>query len=389
MFLSHPGLRAIAAYYFFYYGFLGVFSPFWGPYLRSLNTPMALIGLMISLPQINRTYAPAIWGWCADRFGHRRAMLQLGGLGALGGFVVLMFTRSIMAMFWTIFVASFFWSAILPQVEATTMGLLKGDSGQYARLRIWGSLGFMVATLVGGYLIDHLGVAVMPRMVVVIMIGVVCFLWMVPESSGPVRQKSAKGGLKAILARREVQVILAACFLTGASHGLLISFYSIHLEDHHVAKSLMGWLWSIGILAEIVLFWYMTQLSQRFSLRNLYLLAMATAVVRYLLIAWLADSIPVLMIAQLMHALTFAVFHAVSIAYIHRHFGAEHQTQGQAIYIVVSFGAGGSVGSMLTGFLWNRLGGEILFTAAALVSGMALLIAWRGLSKHAIAAVAD
>ena len=108
---SDPGLRAIAAYYLFYYGFLGVFSPYWGPYLRAIGVPMALIGLMISLPQVNRIFAPVIWGWCADHFGHRRTILRLAGMGSFAGIAALMVTREVQWMFAAVFVASFFWSA--------------------------------------------------------------------------------------------------------------------------------------------------------------------------------------------------------------------------------------------------------------------------------------
>ena len=188
-------------------------------------------------------------------------------------------------------------------------------------------------------------------------------------------------GIKEILARSEVQTILLACFLMGASHGLLISFYSIHLEEHQIPKSLMGWLWSTGVLAEVVLFWHMSELSKRFSLRNMYLLATGAAVLRYLLIAWCTSSLVVLFGAQVMHALTFGLFHAASITYIHRHFGEEHQTQGQALYIVVSFGAGGSVGTMLTGYLWNNMGGSMLFSLAAAASALAFVFCFFGLHR--------
>lgn len=378
MFPTHPGLRAIAAYYLFYYGFLGVFSPYWGPYLRSLGIPMAMIGLMISLPQINRVYAPAVWGWCADHFGHRRAILRLAGVGSFAGFVVLLFTQDMRWMFAAIFVASFFWSAALPQVEATTMAILKGDSGGYSRLRIWGSVGFMLATLAGGYLIDRRGVGVLPQLVAAIMAGVATLVWWVPDVS-PSRRAASESGIGAILRRSEVRALLVGCLLIGAAHGLLLSFYSIHLDEHGIAKSAMGWLWSLGVLAEIVLFWCMPQLSGRFRLRSLYLFAMACAVVRYLMIGWGTASLAVLLLAQTMHAFSFGLHHAVSIAYIHRHFGEAHQTQGQALYIVFTFGIGGSLGTLLAGIFWSRLGGSWMFTLASLVSLLALWLCHRHL----------
>lgn len=380
MFSSHPGLRAIAAYYFFYYGFLGVFSPFWGPYLRALGIPMAMIGLMISLPQINRIYAPAVWGWCADHFGHRRAILRLAGMGGLAGFIVLLFTRDFRWMFAAIFVASFFWSAAIPQVEATTMVILRGDSGGYSRMRMWGSIGFMVATLAGGYLIDHWGIYTLPNIVIAIMAGVATLVWWVPDAS-PGKTVVKEAGLMAILQRHEVRALFAGCLLIGAAHGLLIGFYSIHLDEHGVSKSAMGWLWTIGVFAEIVLFWYMAHLTERFRPRSLYLFAMCCAVVRYLMIGWGTDFMWVLVLAQVMHAFTFGIHHAVSISYIHRNFGQAHQTKGQALYIVFTFGVGGSLGTLISGVLWNRLGGDWMFTLASVVSLLALLICRRWLGS--------
>lgn len=380
--LSHPGLRAIAAYFFVYYAFLGVFSPFWGPYLRALGVPMSIIGLMISLPQVNRIYAPALWAWCADHFGHRRMILRIAGMGGFAGFVVLLVTQDIYWMFAAIFVASFFWSAAIPQVEAITMSLLKGDSGSYARLRAWGSIGFMVATLIGGYLMEHFGVQTMPRLVVVVMAGVAILVWWVPDAAPTQSHARSTGGVGAILRQTEVQALFIGCLLMGAAHGLLHGFYSIHLDEHGIAKSTLGWLWALGVMAEILLFWFMPNLSRRFRLRSMYLCAMGVAVVRYLMIGWGTSWLAVLVLAQLMHAFTFGVHHAVSISYVHRLFDPAHQTQGQAFYIVFTFGIGGSLGTLLTGFLWSSLGGNWLFTLASLAALLALLVCWRGLKEH-------
>lgn len=283
-------------------------------------------------------------------------------------------------MFVAIFVASFFWSAALPQVEATTMSILKGDSGGYARLRIWGSLGFMLATLAGGYLIDHVGIKSLPVIVVVIMAGVAVLVWRVPEAGQP-RHAIQTESMADILRRSEVRALFAACLLIGAAHGFLISFYSIHLDERGIAKSAMGWLWSAGIVAEIVIFWFMSRLSGRYSLRSLYLFAIGAAVIRYLLIGWVTMSMTVLFLAQLMHAFTFGIHHATSIAYVHRHFGITHQTKGQALYIVATFGIGGSIGTLLAGVLWDGLGGNWLFTLASAASALAWLICWRYLKE--------
>lgn len=375
------GLRPIAAYFCVYYAFIGVFSPYWGLYLRSLGVPMALIGLMVSLPQVNRIYAPALWGWCADHFGHRRTILRIAGMGSFVGIAILLVTQDVRWLFAAIFVASFFWSAAIPQVEATAITLLKGDSGGYSRLRAWGSIGFMIATLVGGYLIDAFGLHTMPYLVVAVMAGVAVLVWWVPETASSAVREKSRGGVLQILKQPEVKTLFGACFLFGAAHGLLHGFYSIHLEEQGISKSTLGWLWALGVLAEIVLFWFMPRLTLRYRQKWLYLFAMGVAVVRYQMIAWGTAWLGVLIVAQLMHAFTFGVHHSLSIAYVHRLFGEAHQTQGQALYIVFTYGLGGTLASLLAGFFWNVLGGSGLFALASAASLIALIMCWRGLQE--------
>lgn len=378
--MSPRQLASFAGFYLFYFGFLGIFSPYWGPYLKSLAVPMAMIGLLTSLPQINRIYAPALWGWLADHTGRRTLILRTAGVGGLLGMSILLFTQDLRWMFAGVFISSFFWSAALPQVEAAIMAFFRGDSGRYSRLRIFGSLGFMFATLIGGYLVEGLGVGVLPLAVVVVMACVASFAWLVPAA--PTRQigREKVAGLAEILRRPEVQALFISSFLMGAAHGLLQSFYSIHVEEHGIAKSAMGWLWSAGIVAEIIVFWQMPRLTRFFGLKSLYLFGMLVAVVRYLAIACVADSFWLLLIAQLGHAFTFGSNHAVTMSYLHRHFGETHQTKGQALYIVLAFGIGGSLGGLAAGLLWDTVGGAGMFTLASIVSLLALIIAWRGIA---------
>ena len=373
-------LASFAGFYLFYYGFLGIFSPYWGPYLKSLAVPMAMIGLLTSLPQINRIYAPALWGWLADYTGRRTLILRVAGLGGLAGMSILLFTRDFVWMFVAVFVSSFFWSAALPQVEAAIIAFFQGDNGKYSRLRIFGSLGFMFATLIGGYLVEGLGVAVLPAAVVTVMACVMLFAWLTPTMPARTVSREKVAGMMEILRRREVQAVFLSCFLMGAAHGVLQSFYSIHVEEHGIAKSAMGWLWSAGIVAEIIVFWQMPRLSSAFGLKPLFLFGMAVAVVRYATIAFVADVFWLLFIAQIGHAFTFGSNHAVTMSYLHRHFGQTHQTKGQALYIVLAFGVGGSVGGLASGLLWDAIGGTGMFMLASLASLIALIATWRGIA---------
>lgn len=373
------GLSPIAAFYFYYYGFLGVFSPYWGPYLRSLGIPMAMIGLVTSLPLINRTYAPVIWGWLVDRTGRHNSLLRLAGAGCLAAFAVLLFTQNFGWMFAAIFVSTFFWSATQPQVDATAMSLLRGDSGGFSRLRVWGSLGFVLVTMIVGYLIDGFGIKILPYAGALVLGCMAISCWWIPRPSAVRMASNKQAGVMSILRRREVWMLLLGCLLLGVGQGMLLSFYSIHVGEHGVGKSTMAWLWSLAVLVEGILYGFMSHLSGRFRMRSLYLFSMICGVLRYLMIAWGADWMAVLVLAQLMYSVSYGIQNTMAVAYVHRHFGEAYRTTGQALYIVLGIGLGGSLGSVLGGYLWEGLGGDWLFTLSALASLIALLLNWRSL----------
>ncbi|BCL75347.1 MFS transporter [Jeongeupia sp. HS-3] len=373
------GVAVIGGFYFCYFAFNGLFSPYWGLYLAALALPAWQIGILTSLTQVNRIYAPAIWGWLADRSGRRRAILRLAGAAGLAGFLSLLVVDTFWPMFLAVLFASFFWSAALPLVESLAIAKLSGDSGRYARLRVWGSIGFIVASLGAGYWIEASGVGVFPLAVVGTMAALAVYCWRLPEAPVSTAAVVASAGFGDILRRREVQVFLAGCFLMSLAHGPYYSFYSIHLAEHGLGQSSIGWLWTIGVLAEVALFLAMPQLNARFSPKALFVADFAIALGRFLIIAYGAASLPLLVVAQLGHAFTFACHHAVAMGYLHRHFAGAHSAKGQALYIAASFGIGGSLGGVIAGFLWADLSGVGVFSLAALVAALGGVLCWFGL----------
>jgi PPP family 3-phenylpropionic acid transporter len=111
--------------------------------------------------------------------------------------------------------------------------------------------------------------------------------------------------------------------------------------------------------------------------RQLLLVTFLLTALRWLLIGFFVDNLSVLFFAQLFHAFSFGVFHAVSISLVHRYFTGRHQGRGQALYASLSFGAGGAVGSLISGLLWDQIEHAILFTLAAAVAMIAFMIVWR------------
>ena len=182
--------------------------------------------------------------------------------------------------------------------------------------------------------------------------------------------------LKEILSKPKVIALLLACFLMLASHGPYYTFYSIYLQDHGYSSSFIGQMWALGVVAEVVLFLFMHRLIVVFSLRKLFLLSLLLACVRWLLIAFFVNNLMLLCLAQLLHAATFGLYHAVAIQYVHKYFRGKLQGRGQGLYSSASFGAGFAIGSLLTGYGWDALGASTCFTIASVSAFIAMVIAW-------------
>ena len=120
----------------------------------------------------------------------------------------------------------------------------------------------------------------------------------------------------------------------------------------------------------------MYRLLPRYGVRTLLLTSLALTTVRWLLIAWFVTNLHIMIVAQVLHAASFGIYHAVAISLIHRFFTGRHQGRGQALYSSLSFGAGGAVGSLYSGYTWVSLGPSLTYSLAALLSAVAFLLAW-------------
>ena len=369
----------LSGFYFFYFAFVGAMSPFWGLYLKSLAFNALQIGILMSLLQVMRIFAPNIWGYIADRTGKRTLIVQIAAMGSVLVFVGVFFGSS---FWWLVAVMaglSFFWGASLPLVEAMTLSHLGERIDGYGRIRLWGSVGFILMVVGLGYAFDSIPIVWLPWAVLLVMLGIVAFARVIPESDIlpthtdhiPVWQ---------IVRKPEVASLLLACMLMAATHGPYYTFYSIYLVDHGYDKSTVGWLWALGVLCEIGIFLVIPRIFARVTPRQLILASFAMAVVRFLIIAWGVESAWLIWGAQTLHAFTFGTYHAAAVSLIHQHFRGRHQARGQALYTSISYGVGGALGGLVSGLSWDSLGSAWTFTLAALSAALAWAVysVWGG-----------
>ncbi|HUG97928.1 MAG TPA: MFS transporter [Gammaproteobacteria bacterium] len=372
----------LSAFYLCYFGAIGVFVPFYSLYLQRQGFGAVAIGQLMAIPMAMRVLAPGLWGWAADRSGRRDIALRIGALLATGGASVLLGATGFIAVALGLAAFALPWSGLLPQFEATTLSHLGAHPQRYGLVRLWGSVGFILAVVAGGVLFAGDRVAAVPLVLLALVGATAIAVWRVPSPPAvPARQ--APQELGAALRRPWVLALLVVCVLQQAAFGPYYVFFTIYLDRLGYGTGAAGMLWAWGVAAEVLMFIYTPRLIEKFGSRMLLVAALGASVVRWLLTAWAAASLPLLLLAQTLHMAAFGLFHAVAVLLIHRGFGGRLQGRGQALYSALGFGVGGALGSLGSGYAWSVAGPAGAWTAAALVAAIAMAVAWWGLARDA------
>lgn len=363
----------LSGFYFFYFAFVGVMAPYWGLYLRSLAFDAWQIGVLMSLLQVMRIFAPNVWGHIADRTGRRVAIVQLAAFVCLIAFMGVFWATRFWPLFLVMSLISFFWSASLPLVEATTLSHLRERTEQYGRIRLWGSVGFILVVVGLGAALDHVPIRLVLWVVLALLLGIMFTARLIPEA-----EMSYQGHvhipLGQVLRQPRVWALIVAGLLMTAAHGPYYTFFTIHLVEMGYSKGLTGWLWALGVISEIGVFLLMPRIFARIRSESVLLLTLVAAVLRFLLIGFVADHLPMLLFAQLLHALTFGAYHASAMSLVHRYFTGRNQARGQALYNSMALGVGGTLGSLYAGALWDGLGAGMTFAVGSILALLAVFI---------------
>lgn len=358
---------SFALFFFAYYGYVGVFSPYASLYFADRGMTAAQIGVLMSLMQVMRIFGPNLWGWVADRHQQRVIVLRITAIAAVATFVGMFFGQSFAQFFLVMVAVNLFTSAQGPLSEALMLSEMRGDLTHYGRLRLWGSVGFILTVTLAGPALDRYGIGLMPWIALALLaLVLVSSLRMEESQHGDIHHDVPS--VLALLRRREVVAFFASTFLMIAAHASLYVFYSLYLAQIGYNNTVIGLMWSLGVVVEIVFFFYQAPIFRRFGVQKLMIASLLIAVVRFLMIGFGAQSLFVLLVAQVLHAATFGVHHSASVATLQRWFSGPLQARGQALFTSISYGLGGTLGGLVLGGLWDTFGSQTVYLMAALFS---------------------
>jgi len=352
-----------------YFAAIGLFNPYAPLWFQSLGFSTVVIGSIAALQSWTRVLGPYAWGWFGDHSGRRVELIRIAAAGSLLAAAGLLGVREVVpvAVVTTLlFVAN---GGVVPLYEATLAHLLNTPSGvdpaRYGRVRVWGSVGFIVAVTVFGALLETFGIGVFPAFVLVMNALMLVAALRLPATHADAVHDAPPPPVLPLLRRPEVAWFFASIFFTVLAHTSLYAFFSLYLVSLGYGKAAVGALWAVAVAAEIVFFWmqgrWFTLLTPA---RWLQWVALLTAL-RFVAVAHAAAWPLLLVPAQGVHAVTFAAHHAACITLVHRFFPGRLRGRGQALYTTLGYGFPGVLGGVGGGWVISQLGYAAVFWIAA------------------------
>jgi PPP family 3-phenylpropionic acid transporter len=373
---------------------IGVQLPFW---------PVWLAGRGLDAQQIAFLFAAAIWakvvatpliGALADRIGHRRTvMAALAGTACLA-YAALWPVRGFWPLLALNLAAGVAQSALLPLGDAVTLAAVRDRGLDYGRIRVWGSVSFVVASVGGGAALAAMpaitggldnGVLALVLVASVILVGA-CLA--IPSSAAERGETVATSAVAprwpafGLLSDRRFWLLVVSASMLQASHQLYYGFGTLYWRELGISDTMIGVLWAEGVVAEIALFWCGAPIVARLGPLGLLALGGIGGVARWSLMG-LMPGLAAALVLQPLHALTFGASHLGAMYMLARSVPPSAAVSAQSLYAALSAGLGSGLVMLAAGALYAAFGGQA-YLFMALLSAGGLVGVWRlrRLSAH-------
>ncbi|MCB9481380.1 MAG: MFS transporter [Desulfobacteraceae bacterium] len=355
----------ISVQYFIYFSILGVFLPYFNLYCHKIGFSGFEIGAIASLKTFSTIIFPLVWGFFADKFSIRKKIFVLVNLMSSllwGGFF---FSSSFYPMMIIMFFYSLFHAPIVSFLETFTVEILGKDKNNYGKIRLWGSIGFVLSVFAAGYVSDKAGI-----ISVVYMIFAGSLIHFLLSLKIPEKEKISQE-LKtfdiSFLFRPQILLFLLASILMLGSHSPYYAFFSIYLSDIGLQNTFIGISWAIAVFAEIVMMHQSGLIFKKISPGKVLVFSMFAASLRWFVLFY-SESSFIILLSQVLHCFSYATFHMASILYIDELTPEGRKTTGQALNNALTYGLGLMAGNLLSGYFYDSAGGKALFLGAFLTS---------------------
>ncbi|PKM19745.1 MAG: arabinose ABC transporter permease [Gammaproteobacteria bacterium HGW-Gammaproteobacteria-15] len=367
---------ALVLAYFTYFGVLGIFVPYFGLFLDGRGLSSADIGLLLAIVTASRIVGPTVWALIAERSGKPLTVMRLGALLAAIGWLSSFADYGFWPLLLGFALFSFFWTAILPQLEVATFAFVNDDTRAYSRIRTAGSVGYIVLVMLGGWLFERYGSEFLPLSALLFLVLLLTSLFLLPKVSVNAELSSEPVRFSKLIKNSVLLRFMLAALLLQMSFAPFYGFFTLYSRDLGYSGTQTGLFIGLAVAAEIAAFYFAGNLMRNRSYRVLLSVCYGLTVLRWSLLATMADNVWLLCFSMLLHAGSFAIAHSCAMQFIQQFFPKKLRSRGQALYAGVIFGGGGAIGAYFSGLIWqNGKGASLAFMIAAMLALAATLLA--------------
>ena len=373
--------------YFFYFMSVGISMPFFSPYLLGLGLTGRQVSTVLCVVPLLNMGVPLFWAWTADRT-HRHARILSGlCLGALCGYLPLLLVRSFPGVLASYAAFGIFGVGIGTLVDSVAIAQVR-RGGDYGRIRLWGSIGYMTSAIGVGALLTARSRQSADRLVPALVAGALLATFLVSlrlRGTGEPAARPHWSDVRTLLQNRRFRLLLVVAPLHWIGCAPYNIFFGVFVRERHLSSLIVGLALATGVAGEMMVLLCFTRLRRRFDIETLLVLAFAGTAIRWLVMPWVVATGAVVGL-QLLHALTFGLFWGSGIALVSDCVPPPLRATGQSLYITSMLGVGNVLGYLATGWIFDFTGTvePAFFGAAALEAvPLALVVVARARRRQA------
>ena len=355
----------LSAYYFAVFALVGVAMPYWPVWLQSRGLGPVEIGLVLSVGRWISIGTTPIIAQIADRRGERKRLVILLLTGVAAGYSLYFFADGFWQILAVALIVAVFNSAVNPVGDSLTMLNASRGYTDYGRVRLWGSVSFIITSFLGGVLLGRWGEDAILWVILALAVFTVAVAGILPDTRAEKAQQGKRGVIWRLALHPVMLLFIVAMSLNAGSHAVLYAFGTLNWRDAGISDQIIGLLWAEGVVAEIILFAFGARLIARFGLMPLMALAAIAGVIRWTLLA-ISSDLAILVVAQALHALTFGAGHLAAMSFVSQAAPAGMSATAQSLYNTLAMGAAIAIAVPLSGIAYERFGDHSYLMMAAM-----------------------
>ena len=383
-----PGLaaRQLALRMSIFYGVSffvnGFYGPYFGVWLRSVGLSSGYVGLILSLPSFARMVAGPAFAFLADRSGKHRRVVQALTIATLAGFLAPSLLGWPLGLFVIAGCNAIALPSIVPLGEAFALDGVQRLGIDYGRMRMWGSVMFVVANIAGGAVLARYGADSILTLLCLAAAATLAVTLLLPGSmaSGST-QRLHFNEVGILLKQPRFAWLLAAAGAIQCSAGFLNTFSTLAWQDQGISTGVIGWLWAVGVTSEVLLFAFARRPLARLGGTGLLLLGGLAALFRWICMGF-EIPLPLLFVLQGLHGLTFGATHLGAMHEMGHIIPSKLSATAQGIYAASTSGLATGLIVLACGPMYSQLGIRTYWVMALIAaSGVTLAYRYRKYSQ--------